>query len=559
MQGSISQRLKTLLIQKTLRYKRNEDGTMVLFGVFMFLMMLMIGGIAYDLLRNENVRSHLQNVSDTAALAGANLNNTQDPEVVVLDYFNKAGLAGYLKDVQVTQKVNSRRVTVTADSTTKTTFMHLGGVENLPVYALGTAQQDAGDIEIAMILDVSGSMVGQRETNMETAARSFIDTVLPDTSIPVDERPSISLIPYNDMVNIGQTYGPYFNMSTEHTYSWCARLDDALFDTVIWDDTLEVERLGHYDSRNNTSYTPISNEASTNSVETKCPTDLTNAFLLYETNPTKLKNHITALEADNHYGWTAIALGAKFGTITLDPSGRDITNELVLNGVLDARAANLPKDYVQPSGVPNTKVMVLMTDGTNTLQRDLKQKHKSGNSNVYYAPIYKDYFRNGVSAAYSVYSPHRYNKGQKPWWFPYYGRWYWSNPFDNWSVPYSRLTNPELFNKQTMLHIGHRIFTRNVPEYTDYVSYSEGDPYANGYEDYIGSSDLNDQTEEICDTAKAAGMVIYAVAFEAPKRGKKLMSYCSTSPAHYFEVTGTQVILAFEAIGRNINQLKLTQ
>jgi hypothetical protein len=532
---------------------------MILFGVFMFLMMLMIGGIAYDLLRNENVRSHLQSLSDTAALAGANLNNTQDPEVVVQDYFNKAGLAGYLKDVKVTQAVNSRKVTVIADSTTKTTFMHLSGVEDLPVYALGTAQQDAGDIEIAMILDVSGSMVGQKEANLETAARSFIDTVLPDTSIPVDERPTVSLIPYNDMANIGLTYGPYFNMSTEHTYSWCARLDDAIFDTVVWDDDAEVERLGHYDSRNNTSYTPMSNEANTNSVETKCPTDLTNSFLLYETDPTTLKNHITALEADNRYGWTAIALGAKFGTVTLDPSGRDITNEMVLDGVLDARAANLPKDYVQASGVPNTKVMVLMTDGANTLQRDLKQKHKSGNSNVYYAPIYKDYFRNKVSAGYSVYSPSRASKGKSPWWFPYYGRWYWNNPFQSWGVSYSRLTNTELFNKQTMLHIGHRIFTSSVPEYGDYVYYSKKNPYANGYEEYISSSGLDDQTEEICDAAKAAGMVIYAVAFEAPTGGKELMAYCASTPAHYFEVTGTQVILAFEAIGRNINQLKLTQ
>jgi Flp pilus assembly protein TadG len=107
MRDSFSRRLETLLIQKTLRYKRDEDGSMILFGVFMFLMMLMIGGIAYDLLRNENVRSHLQSLSDTAALAGANLNNTQDPEVVVQDYFNKAGLAGYLKDVKVTQAVNS--------------------------------------------------------------------------------------------------------------------------------------------------------------------------------------------------------------------------------------------------------------------------------------------------------------------------------------------------------------------------------------------------------------------------------------------------------------------
>ncbi|MBO6919692.1 MAG: VWA domain-containing protein [Rhizobiaceae bacterium] len=58
-------------------------------------------------------------------------------------------------------------------------------------------------------------------------------------------------------------------------------------------------------------------------------------------------------------------------------------------------------------------------------------------------------------------------------------------------------------------------------------------------------------TKAICDQAKNDGIIIYTVAFAAPEGGQELLSYCATSPEHYFEPeTASQLTEAFEYIGR---------
>jgi Flp pilus assembly protein TadG len=59
-------------------------------------------------------------------------------------------------------------------------------------------------------------------------------------------------------------------------------------------------------------------------------------------------------------------------------------------------------------------------------------------------------------------------------------------------------------------------------------------------------------TKAICDTAKAEGIRIFAVAFAAPTRGQQLLSYCATSSEDYFEPeTADELIAAFERIGKS--------
>lgn len=530
-------------------FRSDEDGGIVIFALFIFVAMVAMGGMAYDLMRHEQVRTHLQGVADNATLAAANLNNALEPEFVVNDYFEKAGMKDFLTGMQVTEAVSSRKVTATAGLTIGTAFMRMSGVDSLDVSVLSTARHDAGDIEIAMVLDVSGSMVGTKEARMRDAAAQFVDTVLPDTAIPVDERPTVSIVPYNDMVNLGATAAPYFNLEPTHDYSHCARMPDSGFASTELDLSQTIERIGHFDRWNENTNTPIRRP--------QCPVEGENTVLLHSADANLLKAHIAALRADSD-GWTAISLGAKFGAVLLDPSTRALTNAMVADGHINARATDLPKDFVDENGVRNTKVMVLMTDGDNTQQYDLKRQFKTGMSNVYYAHNYRNYFNNGVSAAYAVYIPERASSGS-PWWFPYYGRYYSRNPFENWGQPHYRLSNTELFHRASIEHIGHEIYGYGVPGYDDYVYYSNGNPVSRAHEVYIYSGELDMQTRAICDAAKAKKMTIYAVAFSAPSRGRELMSYCASSPAHYYEVNVDDIVLAFEAIGRNINQLRLTQ
>ncbi len=60
------------------------------------------------------------------------------------------------------------------------------------------------------------------------------------------------------------------------------------------------------------------------------------------------------------------------------------------------------------------------------------------------------------------------------------------------------------------------------------------------------------KTEASCTAAKAAGVIVYSVAFMAPDRGKELLTKCASSPDHYFAAENTaQLVQAFQTIGED--------
>lgn len=61
------------------RFRRDEDGSIILFSLFLFVLMILIGGMAVDLMRFETRRVHMQNTLDSAMLAAADLTQTLDP------------------------------------------------------------------------------------------------------------------------------------------------------------------------------------------------------------------------------------------------------------------------------------------------------------------------------------------------------------------------------------------------------------------------------------------------------------------------------------------------
>jgi Flp pilus assembly protein TadG len=60
----------------------------------------------------------------------------------------------------------------------------------------------------------------------------------------------------------------------------------------------------------------------------------------------------------------------------------------------------------------------------------------------------------------------------------------------------------------------------------------------------------DDTTKAKCDAARTAGMQVYTVALMAPTAGQKLLKYCATSTATYFDAEDSDdLVAAFKAIG----------
>ena len=462
-------------------FKRDERGTVTYFAIFMLMMMLLVGGIAVDLMQNEMTRTRVQNTLDRAVLAAADLDQPLEPDAVVADYFNKAGMGNYLTSVAVDQGINYRTVEARADATTHTQFMRLMGVPILDVPARSGAEERVQNVEISMVLDISGSMAtNNKMQNLRDAADVFIDTVLtPDTQDLV----SVTLVPYSEHVNVGEEIFDSLNTVDRHDFSYCLEIPNSEFSSTSLNTSITYDQMQHYqwnfDGYNN------------DRTDTVCPRYDYEEITLVSNNPGLLKGQVAQMQPR---AGTSIFLGMKWAVAFLDPSTRDLitsvnvqklaAGEQVITGgsIGAAGMAGRPKAYNDPETL---KTIILMTDG----EHDKSMRISS-----------------------SVYA----NANHYAHWNNYNFNWYLSN-----YVPY----------------------------------YYRSSWYWEKYNKTTGDTLL----DNICDAAKAQGIIIWTIGFEVEDHGANVMTNCASSPSHFFRVEGVEISEAFEAIAKQINQLRLTQ
>lgn len=449
-------------------FVRDDAGSMTIFAVFMFMMMLLVGGIGVDLMRNEMDRTRLQATVDRAVLAAADLDQPLDPDAVVRDYFEKAGMSHFLSSVTVEEGLNFRTVTANASSNTPTQFMHIMGVEALPVPALGQAEERVSNVEISMVLDISGSMGwNSKMANLQTAAKTFVDTVVNDAN---EDLISVSLIPYTAQVNAGWDIFSQLQTNQMHNYSYCVDFEITDFSTTGLDLTDHTyEQMQHFDEGWNYSK-PVSNPG--------CPKRSYEEIVAFSQDATSLKATIDEYRARAN---TSIHLGMKWGVALLDPSFQPITQSLNTNAQVDDVFANRPVAYNDPETL---KTIVLMTDGQNVDTTRIQPWYYNSESEIVHW--------------------HRY---PLHWYLNNYVRGSWSN----W-------------------------------RYTKYTS-----------------AQADTMLGNICSAAKDQGIVVWSVGFEVTDFSAGIMEDCASSPSHFFRVEGVEITEAFEAIAKQINQLRLTQ
>lgn len=180
----------------TFRFLGDERGSLTVFSLLLFLAMFVLGGLAVDMLVFESHRAHLQNVTDRASLAAADMEQTLDANEVVQSYFEKEGLDASLEDVIVTDNGVSKSVEVQSGQSVKTMFMRFVGATDLAAPARAKATEAVGSVEVSLVLDNSGSMGStdggrtSRLENLKLAVQTFLDIMYPNG--PIRTSPSRS-------------------------------------------------------------------------------------------------------------------------------------------------------------------------------------------------------------------------------------------------------------------------------------------------------------------------------------------------------------------------------
>ncbi|MEQ8356721.1 MAG: pilus assembly protein TadG-related protein [Kiloniellaceae bacterium] len=176
----------------------------VLFG---FGAIAIVGGVglAIDTSVAYNVRAQLAAAADAAALAGARAFASPNRDADIQNFFNANFENGYmgsvLEPLEVVTDNDARTVTVTARVTIPTFFMSVFGTDSTDIFATAEATLSSRDVEVSLVLDVTGSMAGQRIVDLRDAANELVDIVVQDLQVPFYSK--VAVVPYSSAVNVG--------------------------------------------------------------------------------------------------------------------------------------------------------------------------------------------------------------------------------------------------------------------------------------------------------------------------------------------------------------------
>lgn len=380
---------------KTLaRFIRNEHGTFAMSMAIGAVPLLVACGVGIDYSTAFMKRVELQNAADGAVLftASSGVSDEKKIKEMVTHSFN----ANFASDFGVTPTISSievskdRHITLKARATVPLTLAKLIWPKGIEISVLAQAVSGSQDkVEVAMVLDTTYSMSGQKLTDLKSAANSLLDVF---EKVDKDkEMARFSIVPFSRYVNVGMSNRSQPWMDVPDDYSKTTEQCSTHKPVLSQDCTTENRTC----TNDGVSY-PCTRKVCTNIVygppETKCSMKTStykwsgcvgsrnNPLDVRDTDPAKkypgllntscgsalttltndykvLRNAIKAMVANNE---TYVAPGVLWGWNTLSP--------------------NAP--FVEGLGHDDDvkKFMIVMTDGDNTKSPNYP-KHESGDKN----------------------------------------------------------------------------------------------------------------------------------------------------------------------------------
>ena len=185
----------------------------MLFGLIMPVLILMtVGGV--DIHRASTVRVNLQDALDAAALAAARSPHTYAEALRLVGMAAlRANMQAHphviLREAETSFVLNSDNVVVARSRVDVKTlvaniFLPPYGKfmdDYLPVGAHSEVDRSSRNIEVSLVLDVTGSMAGQRLIDLKAAAKDLVDLIVQPVQTPWYSK--VALVPYSNSVNPG--------------------------------------------------------------------------------------------------------------------------------------------------------------------------------------------------------------------------------------------------------------------------------------------------------------------------------------------------------------------
>jgi Flp pilus assembly protein TadG len=188
------------------RFGADKSGSVTI--LFALTILVACGSVALglDYARALAVRTMLQNAVDAAALAAR---ADKDVSTAAMQArvnasfgYNTQQKFGAVTVVATSTPItNGIRVDATAD--VPTTFGRLLGVDKIPIRVTAEATNGDSLVEVALVLDNTGSMSGTKLATLKTAAAKLVDKIFTESP---PGRLKVGLVPFSNYVNVGMKY-----------------------------------------------------------------------------------------------------------------------------------------------------------------------------------------------------------------------------------------------------------------------------------------------------------------------------------------------------------------
>ena len=516
---------------------RRRRGTVLMLSAMGIVSLVLTAGFAVDATRVWLVRTRVQHAVDAAALMGAYQigKSTQVADTKAMFWVNySAGAAstgiGYLGSTSsgatVTQ-VDSFHVSVSAWASVPTTFMQIGGLSNTTVAAATAVAAKSSGYEIALVLDITGSMTASASgmtkiQALKNAAQNMLDVIY--GSNDTLSNLAVSVVPFRGSVNMGSSRTGWltgYNASDWTLQAWRGCVEARTGGYDITEDNPGVRKFtalryaSTYRAPTTTTYygdndwysgrvTDTGNGATSSSqynAWSYLPVGpnfgCSNSPMLPLTaSKTTVNSTISSMVAASG-GGTIIPQGLQWAWFTLSPQWQSywgLSN--APSGAARPLAYNTPANY---------KVVILMTDGNN--QWD-------GNSAVA-QPNYR-------CQSYNV--------------FPE------CNRVDGYYNSYGRLSGRAMPAAAGARQSAYGIASETASQ--------------------RAGAALDTRTSTLCTAMKNKGIIIYTIGFQAAagSDSEAVLKGCASDDAHYYNTnTGDDIDAAFQSIGQQLISLRLTQ
>lgn len=516
------------------RLRRDERGAIaVQFALLALPLAVLVFGLV-DISRVSLQRRQMQDALDAATLIAARSTATTDS---ALDAVGDPAFAAEIAGLNLGLTSSNSTFTAGADNhvlgtatgTLSPIIANLWTKQNITITATSDVVRASKNLEVAIVLDITGSMAGTRLSDLKTGASDLIDIVVKDVQSPFYSK--VAIVPYSIGVNVGSYADDIRGPVSSYNVTAITKANSAVVTSnshgLVTGDQVSFASVAGMTMLNGNTYSVTATTANTFTINAN-----TSNASKYTAGGVATCEYSATNPGCTKFNFT----NANWGNTTFT-LGNCVSERIGTNAYTDA--------------APSTAFV-----GRNY---DSKSNNPCPSATI--TPLSSD--RTALKSAISSLSATGSTAGQ----VGFAWGWYMISPNFGYLWP-NASQRPAAYKAKDLMKVVVLMTDGdfNTP-YCKGVIAADADSGSGSASDHINCNATNGdpfvQTKKMCDEMKKStyGLTIYTVGFTVTSSdAKDVLNYCATDPDKvYFPATGSDLKSSFKSIAQGISNLRIAK